>query len=250
MAFCCSSARDRDAPNDRWKHRAAASAAVDLTNLVLRPGRQLPTKSLLSHDKDPNTRDLAGNVYKAQHRDEGYYGNLQAPSPAAPLPPLQARSIQSNQSTASTAKESPRGPAPNVMVAPSLRTDAAYQREVEAWQREVARWKMELESCLHELGDAIISEDFERATQLKKRRDELQSRAMPPRPVLPQAVGKAAWDDRLYRSPDSNSFKSYSTVDTVSQGARTQSERGGLGFLFTVWQHNPEHTSTPDNVHA
>jgi hypothetical protein len=31
-------------------------------------------------------------------------------------------------------------------------------------------------------------------------------------------------------------------------GGRTESS--GLDFLFNVWQHNPQHTPTPTNVHA
>jgi hypothetical protein len=259
MAFCCSSARDsgskdlralglgagRVGPEERWRHRAAATAAVDITNLVVNPGKGLQTKSLLSHDKKPNTRDLAGNSTRGPHRDEGYYGELQSMSPAAPLPPIQARSVYSTasslRSTVSTRAVTP------AYGNSGQQSEVSYEDQVDAWKRDVAQWKMQLETCLHELADAIRKEDFDSATSLKRKRDELQSRPMPPKPIPPPALS----DSKLYGSSAANSVKSYQTVESGSRGdsARTASEGGGLGFLFTVWQHNPVHTAAPDNVH-
>lgn len=43
------------------QQRHAASAAVELTNLIINPGTNVPTKSLLTHDNKPATHDLAGH---------------------------------------------------------------------------------------------------------------------------------------------------------------------------------------------
>jgi hypothetical protein len=44
------------------QHRAAATAAVDVTNLLVNPGTRVPAYSLFTHSKKPTTKDLAGNI--------------------------------------------------------------------------------------------------------------------------------------------------------------------------------------------
>ena len=140
----------------------------------------------------------------------------------------------------------------------------------------MSEWRQDIEDCLKDLAEAIRNEDFERAKQLKKKRDELTARPIPEPPAsVPAREGEGKGhcfetvqkDDarggrwlELGRDPASNSFlgsstsssmypPSYSVRPSHRPSGRSESGHGGLGFLFSVWQHNPVYIPKPEDVH-
>jgi hypothetical protein len=102
-----------------------------------------------------------------------------------------------------------------------------------------AAHRMEHEQLCLELASAIAAEDFRRANDLKAKRDELRSRG-PDSGMMSSSSSSSA------PTPRNGRFMT-PTKSTVSYAdARRPSDSGGLGFLMTVFKHNPEHTPTPD----
>jgi hypothetical protein len=203
-------------------HRDAARAAVEVTNLVTKPGENVPDvlgASLLSHSHKRVTKDLAGNPLPPSGR-VGYFSELAGASPAADAPPLSVRdhaSMSFNGANSSTDSayhsykdsgySSPRSPAPASVYVPQKVTgvkprsaarglpvhvsDTGFRDDgsvaaLNQWQRQVAAWKQEMEECLAKLAEAIRKEDFAKANMLKARRDYLKSIPLPERPAFAQ----------------------------------------------------------------
>ena len=104
MAFCCSSVSSNAKPTPgaggaekSYRYKAAAEAAVDISNLIVKPGSKVPafSTSLFSHSRVPTTRpprDLAGNrMPPSPTPDKDYYEKISGMSPAASAPPAGVR---------------------------------------------------------------------------------------------------------------------------------------------------------------
>lgn len=232
------------------QHRAAAIAAVDLTNLVVNPGTRVPAHNVFTHSKQPTTRDLAGNsidtgrhaYLREKEHLSSYYDNLQGMSPAAPAAPSETRSYAS-----SVASKAPTNatttPVPSVYstprgeMTPSKINDASTSA---AAQARVAH-SMEFDQLCRDLASAIQAEDFSRANRLKAKRDELRNRALEHSVVTQSAATPMS-------NPSGGSVRSPNS--SAPRASQARAESGGLGFLFTVWSHNPVHTPQPDTCHA
>jgi hypothetical protein len=183
-----------------------------------------------------------------QTQDDSYFAELSKPSPVADAPPLHRRqhaTCTTTQSSLYSSAQSIKGHHDEAM--------AAYKRAVESQHHDLV-------TCLRELENAIRSEDYERASRLKWKRDAIQARPLPPKPhpgqrdaegVTGHALSSAtATQPKNTASHVFDCRESSSSASTVVQqdGGRTNSS--GLEFLFSVLQHNPKHTPTPGNVHA
>jgi hypothetical protein len=347
MAFCCSSISSngkKDVPaaggapqrrEQSYRYKAAADAAVDISNFLVNPGSKVPAiaPSLLSHSKVPTTRprDLAGNrMPPAPRGDRDYYEKISGVSPAALAPPA---SVREHPSIAgSIAGSMPPASSVGTSVAPSCTSGKSTPRkaltaadveslsdqsmpgnrrelsefwrqvaiqppaavgqppaapraaEVDAlylWKREVSEWRQDIEDCLKDLAEAIRNEDFERAKQLKEKRDELTARPIPEPPASdPEREDEGEGEGRCFETqvqtddarggrwlelgPENyggdNSVMgsstlssryppSYSVQPSHTPSGRSESGHGGLGFLFSVWQHNPVYIPKPEDVH-
>jgi hypothetical protein len=233
------------------QHRAAATAAVDVTNLLVNPGTRVPAYSLFTHSKKPTTKDLAGNIIETgrhAHLQEkqlwtSYYEQLEAMSPAAPAAPSETRSysssVASRANTSVTTSES-RTPAETVYSTPREEMTATQINNASAAAHvRAAAHRMEHEQLCQELASAIAAEDFRRANELKAKRDELRSRAPDSGMMSSSACSPAP-------TPRTGGFMTPAKSTTSYVDARRPSDSGGLGFLMTVFKHNPEHTPTPD----
>ena len=181
-------------------------------------------------------------------QDSSYFADLGRPSPAADAPPNQARAYATPTSSAQSSKL----PSPYSSACSSFKKDE-HGPEFEAWKRSIEAHQHDLATCLAQLESAIRAEDYERASRLKSQRDRLKARPLPPKPQISRT---AAVDHALSHAPThwngsvqgSSCSSRQSSSDTLVHGGRTESS--GLDFLFNVWQHNPQHTPTPTNVHA
>jgi hypothetical protein len=256
MAFCCTSQRERPPGigpemGDRWKTRRLATAATEIANVAFAPGDKVVPhhgvpKARPSAYKSAGPAATTDPVSRMQAQDVSYFAELSKPSPVADAPPLHRRQ---HATPVSSLYSSP---------APSIKGDhdevmAAYKRAVESQHHDLV-------TCLCELENAIRSEDYERASRLKLKRDAIKARPLPPKPQPSQSAAEGVTGHALSAATASqpkytasHTFDprgSSSSASTVVQeeGGRTTSS--GLEFLFSVWQHNPKHTPTPTNVHA
>jgi hypothetical protein len=181
-------------------------------------------------------------VCRMQAQDASYFAELSKPSPVADAPPLHRRQHATPQSSQCSSP------------APSIKGDhdeamAAYKRAVEYQHHDFA-------TCVRELESAIRSEDYERASRLKLKRDSIKARPLPPKPQPSQSSAQGnghalsdATDPQPQYTPSHASNHSSSSASTVATVAQEE-VASGLEFLFSVWQHTPKHTPTPANVHA
>lgn len=203
--------------------------------------------------------------------DRAYYERLTEPSPAdsaAPMyvrdhpshPSSQAFSVHSGVSTPSGPHMSSGGGSPV--------SSTVNESVNDAWKREVKVFKIQMESCLLDLAHAVSSEDFERASQLKARRQGLQEnfkcRLLAP-PLMDGSPQQQQRDSQHPHGPAvkgqrgvydsqasirSDTHSDHPSLDSQRTSAdRPRSDNGGLTFLFSVLQHNPRHTPIPDNLH-
>ena len=200
MAFCCSSVSSNAKPagaggaEKTHRYKAAAEAAVDISNLIVKPGSKVPafSTSLFSHSRVPTTRpprDLAGNrMPQSPTPDKDYYEKLSGMSPAAPAPPACVRehpSVAGSEDGKSVATSWISGrstPRSDRELHPS--PTAAEVAALYSWKREVAEWKRDIENCLRDLTDAIRNEDIQRAKKLMAMRDELIVKPIPEPPAI------------------------------------------------------------------
>jgi len=138
-----------------------------------------------------------------------------------------------------------------------------------------------------DLDGVIRSENFDLAKVLKVKRDALKARGLPPMPkalppmpnpnsqALSYSVGygatpsessgknRAPWEiqgigngvqqadpavqDEVSQASTQVSYLLSANNEQQPNNGRT--ECGDIGFLFSVWTHNPVHTPTPDGMH-
>lgn len=252
MAFCCTSQRERPpvpspGMGERWKTRRLATAVTEIANVAFAPGDKVLTVAPHYGVRQAFTVTTEPASHM-QAQDAAYFAELSKPSPVADAPPLHRRqnaTCTTTQSSLYSSAQSIKGHHDEAM--------AAYKRAVESQHHDLV-------TCLRELENAIRSEDYERASRLKWKRDAIQARPLPPKPHPGQRDAEGVTGHALSsatapqpKNTASHVFdcrESSSSASTVVQqdGGRTNSS--GLEFLFSVWQHNPKHTPTPGNVHA
>ena len=248
MAFCCTSQRERPPGlmpgNDpeignRWKTRRLATAATEIANIAFAPGdKVVPRRSAY---KTAGPAAITDPVARMQAQDVSYFAELSKPSPVADAPPLHRRQLATPVSSLYSSS------------APSIKGD--HDEAMAAYKRDVESMHHDLLTCLSELENAIRSEDYERASQLKLKRDEIKARKLPtkPQPSQSAAQGVTAHALSAATAPQPkytvDCRESSSSASTVEQEERGRTSSSGLEFLFSVWQHNPKHTPTPANVH-
>ena len=246
--------------------RRLAIAATEIVNVAFAPGDKDAIHKVLPrlsgslpevHHGVPRVRpafSTAGPaatrespVCRMQTQDDSYFAELSKPSPVADAPPLHRRqhaTCTTTQSSLYSSAQSIKGHHDEAM--------AAYKRAVESQHHDLA-------TCLRELENAIRSEDYERASRIKLRRDAIKARPLPPKPhsqsvaegVTGHALSAATAPQPKYTA--SHVFdrpESSSSASTVAQEDGGETNSSGLEFLFSVWQHNPKHTPRPGNVHA
>ena len=91
----------------------------------------------------------------------------------------------------------------------------------DAWKREVKVFKIQMESCLLDLAHAVSSEDFERASQLKARRQGLQEN-FKCRLLAPPLMDGSPQQQRRCESPANNDMEQHTTT---CKGESSNSER-------------------------
>jgi hypothetical protein len=245
MAFCCSSTRERDTVSERWKTRRLATAATEIANVAFAPGDKVFPRCGAHTESRTAFTVTTDPVSRMQVQDASYFAMLSKPSPAADAPPLHRCQHALPQSSLHSS------PAPSIKGYHD-EAMAAYKRAVESQHHDLA-------TCLRELENAIRSEDYERASRIKLRRDAIKARPLPPKPhsqsvaegVTGHALSAATAPQPKYTA--SHVFdrpESSSSASTVAQEDGGETNSSGLEFLFSVWQHNPKHTPRPGNVHA
>ena len=218
-----------------------------MTNLLVNPGTRVPATSVFTHSKKPTTKDLAGNSIETGRQkafsSTSYYEQLEAMSPAAPAAPLETRSYASvHSSAASRANTSEcQTPAKTVYSTPPSEMAIQINNASAAAHVRAAAHRMEHEQLCRELASAIAAEDFRRANELKAKRDELRSRG-----TDSEMSSSASSVSLPAPTPRTEGSMTPAKSTASYANARLPSGNGGLGFLLTVFSHNPEHTPTPD----
>lgn len=118
-------------------------------------------------------------------------------------------------------------PTPSTMSSRQTSAPVSRAEPVTAGQYDLAcrNRDSELKACLTELDVAINSEDFQKASRLKKDRDHLQSRQIPPKPCY-TSDSSFMFDPKLHRSQVGSSTSSTSTT-----------RNDGINGIFTLWTH-------------
>ena len=175
------------------QHRAAATAAVEVTNMIVQPGCRIV------HSRGP------------EENFTSYYEQLEALSPAAQAAPSEWRSYASSVAASKAPTLAP-SPLPSTRSTPAGKMTPGHRN--------------------HASDAAANRKQFEQRCS-----DKLCS----------QGTGDVAlW---LSMTPHS-SANAHSASSPSASRAAERVQDGGLGFLFTVWAHNPVHTPPPANVHA
>jgi len=133
-----------------------------------------------------------------------------------------------------------------------------YEEELTAWKHDIDSWKVQLESCLKDLEVAIRSENFEQAKVLRVTRDALKARPLPAMPIQPNGASTETSEIPAgiqSSQPVPDNVSQASTQESIllgehdNRGNGGRAESSGIGFLFSVWTHNPAHTPKHDDMH-
>ena len=224
------------------QHRSVALAAVEITNFVVKPGE----KPLLPGRSEAHRHET---LLQEEH---SYYRDLVRESPVAPAPPISVRefAVSYSVSPPPSAYVSQRGWSVSNSSRGSQWSDAS-PRSISSGQHVLHADKSKNASGI---GLAEPSKLPPKST-------------FPGMPVQPSMAPLAARGpgakisldnhphssqtgiDGPFFSPPSMTSRTSTNSNNSSAQGKVANDGNGLGFLFTVWSHHPQHTPTPYSVH-